>query len=381
MQTVKDIDFSILDTVLKKTISAVEQSKEQIFDIAESARSESHNLRMELETIKRDVSQIINQTDSLESKFRASRQRLVEVSSGFHLYTEADIKDAYEKSSQIQIDLSVSREKEINLRKRRDDLERRVRNITETIEKADTMMTQIGAVLGYLTGDLGEFCVALESAQHRQMLGLQVIQGQEEERKRVARDIHDGPAQSMANIMIRTEIAEKMMEQGRIQEVKRELADLKETARNTLGEVRKIIFDLRPMTLDDLGLIPTLRKYLQDYERQYQLETNLSTIGQEKRLEPMVEVAIFRMVQEALNNAGKHSKANRVQIKMEYMKDKIQIVVQDDGIGFDQHDKTDRPHFGIMGMKERIKLIDGKLEITTAKGQGTRLLFTIPINR
>jgi two-component system, NarL family, sensor histidine kinase DegS len=135
------------------------------------------------------------------------------------------------------------------------------------------------------------------------------------------------------------------------------------------------------MTLDDLGLIPTLRKYLQDYESRYQLETSLNTIGQETRLEPMVEVAIFRMVQEALNNAGKHSKANRVQIKMEYMKDKILIVVQDDGVGFEQHDKTDRPHFGIMGMKERIKLIDGNLQIISAKGQGTRLLFTIPINR
>ncbi|HJV47291.1 MAG TPA: sensor histidine kinase [Bacillota bacterium] len=376
-----DLDFSILDSVLKKAITAVESSKEQIFDIAEEARDESYSIQQELEKIKREVSEIIFQTDTLDRQFRLSRARLVEVSSNFRKYTEEDVRQAYEKSSQLQVDLLMSREKEMNLRKRRDDLDRRLRNLANTIEKAENMMTQIGVVLGYLTGDLGEFCVALESAQQRQMLGLQVIQTQEEERKRVARDIHDGPAQSMANLMIRTEIAEKMLERGLIEDVRKELVELKETVRNTLADVRKIIFDLRPMALDDLGLVPTLRKYLEDFGNRYQMETELITMGKEVRFEPMVEVVIFRMVQEGLNNAGKHSKAKNIQIKIEYLPERTTVVVRDDGVGFEHQDRTDRPHFGIMGMTERMKLIDGTLNIHSVIGTGTRLVFTIPVNR
>ncbi|MEW9673299.1 sensor histidine kinase [Ammoniphilus sp. 3BR4] len=374
-------DFTQLDSVLKKTIQAVEGSKEQIFGIAEGARDESQDLRHELEQIKREVTLVIQQTDELEQKFKWSRKRLVEVSRNFQEYGEEDIKKSYEVASQIQVELSLSREKEINLRNRRDELERRLKNLTDTLDKADNLMTQISVVLGFLTGDLGDFSTAMETAQQRQMLALQIIQAQEEERKRVARDIHDGPAQSMANIVIRSEIAERILAQGRIDDVRTELKELKTTVRNTLAEVRKIIFDLRPMALDDLGLVPTLRKYVEDFGQRYQVASDLVTLGTEERLPTTVKVVIFRLIQEALNNAGKHSKAKQVKVKLEFRKDQVTGLVQDDGVGFEHFEKTEQPQFGIMGMKERMKLLEGKLEIQSATGQGTRVAFTIPIDR
>jgi len=372
------LDFSTLDSVLKKTIEAVETSKVQVFDIAENARHECYSTRSELERLKREVAATIHETDELDREFRISRQRLVEVSRDFTRYTEKDIKEAYEKSSEMQVALSVSREKEMNLRKRRDDLERRMRNLTTTVDKADQMMTQIGVVLGYLNGDLGNIVNAVESAQQRQQLGLQVIQAQEEERKRVARDIHDGPAQSMANVVIRTEIAQRILEQGKVDEAKQELRELRETVKNTLGEVRKIIFDLRPMALDDLGLIPTLRKYLDNFKQRYPIQTELVTSGPERRLDTAKEVVIFRMVQEALNNVVKHSQAENVKITLSFGTDQVQVEVKDDGVGFEHKAQTDRPQFGIMGMRERMKLINGRLNLESASGKGTRVIFTIP---
>lgn len=374
-------DFTQLDSVLKKTIQAMEGSKDQIFGIAEGARDESQDISHELEQIKQEVTLVIQHTDELEQKFKWSRQRLVEVSRNFQEYGEEDIKKSYEVASQIQVQLSLSREKEINLRNRRDELERRLKNLTDTLDKADNLMTQISVVLGFLTGDLGDFSTAIETAQQRQMLALQIIQAQEEERKRVARDIHDGPAQSMANIVIRSEIAERILAQGRIDDVRTELKELKTTVRNTLAEVRKIIFDLRPMALDDLGLVPTLRKYVEDFGQRYQVASDLVTLGTEERLPTTVKVVIFRLIQEALNNAGKHSKAKQVKVKLEFRKDQVTGLVQDDGVGFEHFEKTEQPQFGIMGMKERMKLLEGKLEIQSAPGQGTRVAFTIPIDR
>lgn len=375
------IDLTHLDVVLKKTIAAVESSKEQIFGIAENARVETLGTREELERIKKDVLLIINQTDELERRFRLSRERLVEVSRNFNQYGEAEIQRIYEQASQWQAELSVSREKERNLRTRRDELERRLKNLTDTIDKAEDLMTQIGVVLGYLTGDLGNFSKKVESAQQRQMFAMQIIQAQEEERKRVARDIHDGPAQSMANIVIRSEIAERILGQGKIEEAKEELRSLKETVRMTLGEVRKIIFDLRPMALDDLGIVPTLKKYVEDFSRRSQIDAELVTIGREERLPSSVVVVIFRLIQEAINNAGKHSQAKNLQVKLEFGAEKITGVVKDDGVGFEHIDQTGTPQFGIMGMKERINLLDGKLDIHSSKGKGTRVVFSIPINR
>jgi two-component system, NarL family, sensor histidine kinase DegS len=375
------VQASMLDTVLKKTVSAVEQSKLQIFDITENARSETMQTSLELAEIRAEVKQTIDRTDELERLFRGARQRLVEVSRDFHRFAEADIRSAYEMTSQLQVELSLSREKEQNLRRRRDDLERRLRNLREMIGKAENLMTQIGAVLGFLTGDLGSLSSALESAQQRQLFGAKIIQAQEEERKRVARDIHDGPAQSMAHVVLQSDLAEKLLNQNKIEDAKIELRSLKETVRNTLSDVRKIIFDLRPMALDDLGLVPTLRKYMEEYENRYQLATEFTIFGREQRLAAPQEVAVFRLIQEALHNIRKHAKARRAQVKLDFQPKSLTVIVQDDGIGFEQDlEHTELEHFGMMGMKERIQLLGGKLEIESVKGRGTKVWFIIPLS-
>ncbi len=378
----QEIDVSLLDGVIKKTVAAVESSKEQIFEIAESARREALAMQREIQEVKLEIADVIDRVDKLELKSRQARVRLAQVSRNFHSYTEEDIRVAYEEANQVQIDLSLARERESNLRRRRDDLERRLRNLEETIARAEGLMAQMGVVLGYLTGDLSKVDEALETARQTQLMGLKIIQAQEEERKRVAREIHDGPAQSMANLVLRTELVEIMLKNERLQEAQAELGELKEMVRLSLADVRRIIFDLRPMALDDLGLVPTIQKYIQTFEERTGLTVDLVVFGKEQELESSVKAALFRLVQECLNNVAKHAQARFVQVKVEFQDESIFLVVRDDGVGFvvSQTERTGQS-FGIIGMKERTQLLQGKMEIVSAPKQGTKVFFQIPLKK
>ncbi|WP_369345621.1 sensor histidine kinase [Caldalkalibacillus mannanilyticus] len=247
------VNIGTLDLVIEKTIQTVEESKHQIFEIAEQARSECMHLKAEIESIKNEVLLIIEKGDKLDMRLKKSRFHLSEVSQNFLLYSEEDIRNAYEEANQLQLEYSLLQEKEKQLRTRRDEMQLRLRNLEQTVEKAEALTTQIGVVLDYLSGDIRQASQALEDVQEQQLIGLKVIQAQEEERKRVAREIHDGPAQSLANVTLRTELIEKILMQDEIERAKEELNSLKTMLRDSIADVRRIIFDLRPMALDDLG--------------------------------------------------------------------------------------------------------------------------------
>ena len=193
-------------------------------------------------------------------------------------------------------------------------------------------------------------------------LEFRIIQAQEEERKRLSRDIHDGPAQMLANVLIRSGLIEKTFVEKGPQLAFDELADLKEMVRNALYEVRRIIYDLRPMALDDLGLIPTLKKYLstiEEYEKN--VEIHFQNSGQEQRFQTDFEVSVFRLVQESVSNALKHGKSKDIWVKIEWLRDIMNIIIKDNGQGFDQKEVKDKS-FGLIGMRERIDLLKGEYD-------------------
>lgn len=371
-----------INRVIAKAIQVMEDSKYQIYEICETARTELEALEKELEQVLQETIQTIDKVDQLEMDYRRARIRLTEVSRDFVTYTEQDIKTAYEKATQIQLDLMFYREKETYLKSRRDDLQQRVRNIESSIERAEMISSQINVVHEYLSGDLSQVTRMIESAKTRQMIGLKIILAQEEERKRIAREIHDGPAQSLANIVLRTEIAERMLLKKEFEMVQEELIDLKSQVRSGLEELRKIIFNLRPMALDDLGLVPTLRKFVQDFEEKSKIHTIFELIGKEIRMPSAMEAAIYRLVQEAFSNVSKHANATYVSLEISYNPKIITLTIKDNGVGF-QVGIVDQPasrnsHFGLIGMKERVELVEGRMDIDSNIGQGTKIMIEIP---
>ncbi|GIP35588.1 sensor histidine kinase [Paenibacillus sp. J2TS4] len=374
-----------IDRVIKSAIHVMESSKYKIFEISESARNELEALNRELQQVIEETTLTIHQVDKLELDYRRSRIRLTEVSRDFHRFTEEDIRIAYEAATQLQLQLTIYREKEYHLKMRRDDLQKRIRSVERQVERAETLVSQMNVVLEYLSGDLNQVTRMLESAKNRQMLGLKIIMAQEEERKRIAREIHDGLAQTMAHVVLRTEIAERMLTQQYFDSVKEELSDLKGQVRDGLEEVRKMIFNLRPMALDDLGLIPTLHKFVQDFEEKSKIRTRFELAGREKRLPTEMEVAVYRLIQEAFSNVLKHANASFISLTITFQKQMVQIVVKDNGNGFNVEEMESKMmvgnnHFGLIGMKERVDLLEGRIDIDSSKEGGTKITMLIPIN-
>jgi len=375
----KAIDIHKLESIFDNMVNMMDQSKNDIFTISEQSRQNYDEMRKELVIIKEDISRVITEGDYLEDMTRHSRRRLADVSKNFLNYSEEEVRQAYEVANDLLIRLSINRMEEKQLRVRRDELERRIAALLETIEKADHLVNQVTTVITYLTSDLKKVGEALETARQKQEFAIQIIQAQEDERKRLSRDIHDGPAQMLANVLLRSGLIEKTFVEKGPSSALSELTQLKEMVRNALYEVRRIIYDLRPMALDDLGLIPTLRKYLatvMEYEKGTII--HFMNNGQERRFESNIEVAIFRLVQESVNNALKHGNSRDVWVKIEWLRDTMNIVIKDNGQGFDQSE-TKEKSFGIIGMRERIELLKGEMKIMSAAGNGTTVLFRIPL--
>ena len=370
-----------LNEIIKNTVDVIEKSKKEIFDIAENARAECRHIEDELYLVRNKTLEIIRQVDELKLQEIESRQRLMTVSKNIKDFKEEDIRIAYDRAKDLQIQFVIKQNEEQQLIHRRNDLERRLKLSKETTVKAESLVSKVGVAMGYLSGGLMDLSERLDDIREKQTLGIKIIKAQEEERKRVAREIHDGPAQLMANLVIKTELCEKLLDRNPAQ-VKVELNSLKELARISLKDVRKIIYDLRPMSLDDLGLIPTVQRFISNYMDETGQNVELHVFGEPVALAPIVELASFRIIQEALNNVKKHAAANNVHVKLEFTKKSIKLVVSDNGKGFDKGNVKSQDidgGYGLLSMKERVDLLNGSLDVISMPGKGTKIFASIPL--
>lgn len=386
MQTGQNIKYmvgtqmskEVLDNVIKKMTEVVEESQEEILKISEQTEKEYLSIQEELVKIKILVNEHIEKSDLLESKVRASRKRLSEVSKQFGKHNEYKIKRIYDETHSLQTEFLIVEKEEQTLRQKRDELERRLVQLEETLDRANSLGQKVSVISSFLQADFKEVNEYLKSAQEKQQIGLKIIEAQEKERKRISREIHDGPAQSLANILLRSEIIELSLRNRNIDEALYEMQAFRENIRQSLQEVRRIIYDLRPMTLDDLGLFPTIRKHISSVSKYNNIDIDLTLRGEEKRLPSQYEVALFRLIQESLQNAIKHSNASLIKVLLEVHKDRISLSIDDNGVGFEPEEGEKENSYGIIGMKERVELLEGEINIQSKINEGTTIEVTIP---
>ncbi|MGM0437003.1 MAG: sensor histidine kinase [Bacillota bacterium] len=367
-----------LDEILEKTIETLDSSKKEIFSISESSRKEMEKIKEKISEVNNDIEKVISEINELEKENRKARLKLMEVSKKFDEYSEAEVKEVYERAEDTSVEIAVLQEKEEQLKNRRSDLEDRLLSVKNTFEKAENLVSKVSVVKKYLYGELSDLSEQFDDLQQKQDLAFKVIEAQEEERKRVAREIHDGPAQSIANLVFRVELAQKMMDKDK-EKAKEELKTLKDMVRYSVKDVRKIIYDLRPMSLDDLGLIPTIRRYIEKFEEQTNLEVELKVLGNSKNIPKTHEITIFRIIQEALNNVHKHAEASQCDLKIEFTNNNINVLVVDNGLGF-EIDEVDEGKYGLINMRERCELINAKMNISSDKS-GTRISIRAPLKQ
>lgn len=250
----------------------------------------------------------------------------------------------------------------------------------EIDEEEQELLTAIGSQMAVAVENARLYAEVQHKEQLRGELLKKAITVQEEERKRIARELHDDTSQALTALLY---AAEEGMEMSDLAEVKEMLGGMRELAVCTLDGVHKLIFDLRPTMLDHLGLVPALRWFAQS-----RLEpTGMRVVIQEKsvprRLPTEVETALFRVVQETVNNIARHAAARNAQISFDFGDEAVTVEVEDDGIGFDMIELTLSPDsgrgLGLMGMQERIDVLDGEIEIISAPGYGTHVYIRVPI--
>jgi two-component system sensor histidine kinase DegS len=209
----------------------------------------------------------------------------------------------------------------------------------------------------------------------------QIIAAQEEERRMITRQIHDGPAQGLSNFILQAEIALRLLDIDQ-QKAREEIANLQQTAGATFSQLRDFIFDLRPMMLDDLGLIPTIRRYVDAIQEKSGMNINLVVTGSERRLESHREVLIFRAIQDALANVRDYAKATQAKITVDLGERLVRTTIEDNGTGFDPQTMNNVEDMGqgsgLRKLRDRINMVGGSIDVQSNPGQGSRIVFSIP---
>ena len=369
----------LLREAFQNTVEAMENSKGQIFEIYENTKNDVESARVMLKELKEETANLPDEVDVLLHCEQQEKQRLVKVSSNFANYSEDKIRASYEAVKDVQVRLALVKEKEFQSRRQRDRLEIRLRGMEQTLLMAERLATKLGTVVGYLTSQISNVVAQMDIASKNKFLGVQIIKAQEDERLRVSREIHDGPAQEMANLIYQASICERLVD-TRPEEAKAGLQELRRQIRTCLADVRQIIFDMRPMSLDDLGLVPALRQLVSKLEERKVLKTDFQVNGKERALEKHVEVTLFRIIQEGLNNIHRHAGVSEGRLRLLFSPNDLSILISDEGRGFDMEETeemrksgTGNGHFGILGMEERAKLIGASLNVISNPGEGTKI--------
>ncbi len=372
-------EFSQLDQVLLQVVNTLEKGRSDIFDIAEESSHQAARLELELQEMNAETSRVIDEVQNQEKLERFARLRLMEVSQNFRSYSESDIKKSYETARELQLKLLDLRQTEMYLRRRRDELGRQLKKFQAINKKADKFLGTTSMALKILQGNVEKINDTLEDAQRSKQIGLWILESQETERRKIARELHDGPAQAMASMLIRLDFVQHLWKDD-VNRIHDELDNIKQMSKESLDDIRRIMFDLKPALIHEEKFYNTLLDYFSDYQSKYDFKIDFRLFGEKKKYDVSLESALFRLVQEAITNVRKHAGVNQALVKIEDNGKTLTVVIKDEGKGFDPQKADEyRESFGIIGMKERVQLLRGELQIISQPGAGTQVIITVPL--
>ena len=338
-------------------------------EFLEQVRSEFEHVQRE----KREIGLLIEQSKAEVDRW-AQRQSNVtnqmrQLQQHFDTVPRNDIKQTYDAALDAQQKLFTMRGQLEKLQSEQDNLERYGKTLQDVLTAlGDVAPDDVPGGPGKLGGTESEIV-------------MRIIDAQESERQRMSKSMHDGPAQSLTNFVLQAEIVQRLFdsnpEQARI-----ELHNLKAAATTTFQRVREFITELRPMMLDDLGLAPTIRRYVKGFEEKSGVQTTLTITGEERRFESHREVVAFRAIQELLTNIREHAQCSQARVTLNLEEGQVRTMVEDNGRGFDVAAvmaSQENKHLGLRTLKEKVELLGGRLHIESKAGEGTQALVELPI--
>jgi len=332
-----------------------------------AVRQEYEQVSRELEEIKLLVRQASTEYDRANGRKNQAITRVREMEARLETFARQEIRSTYLAANEAEMRVFMMQEQRDRFQDKQRVFERYQRSLLQvlnTLLRLQEERQRSGA----------EADPALASLTR-------IVQTQEQLRRRIAQQLHDGPAQALANVVLSAEICERAMERDQAR-AREELLNLKNSVSTTLQETRKFIFELRPMTLDDLGLVPTLRRYTQEMANKSGMQIMFSMRGPEQRLPSQIEVSLFRIAQEALGNVVTHARARQALVTFAIHEQGATLTIEDDGQGFHVEEAMaevqGRRTVGLPSMLERAEMLGTRLQVESMPGQGTKIELTVP---
>jgi len=344
----------------------VENSWDQFTDFC---RLGSEQVQREL----REIDLLIQQTASEVDRFVQTNARAVarvrQMESTFDTVPRDDIRKTYDT-------LIENQQRLFTMRGQLEKLQSDQRNLTRIAELYNK-------VLGFAPPE-----VAMDQPgsqddgkDNTQAMVISIIEAQEQERLRLSRQMHDGPAQSLTNLVLQAEICERLLDRDP-ERARHELGELKKSVVNAFKTVKVFIFDLRPMMLDDLGLVPTMRRYVEGITNEGFTGLTLKVTGKDRRLAPHKEITIFRVIQALIHIAREQDQATNIVTHLNIEDDEVRMTMEDNGVGFEIDETLTSPdavRLNLPTLRERIEMLNGTIRFASAPGKGLRVSLRLPV--
>ena len=345
-----------------------EEEKSPLEGLIEESRIEYEQVQLELREIDVLIKQSTSEVEKLAQRNAQITNRVKQIEATFDTVPRQDIREAYQAFQDAQKRLFMMRGQLEKLQSDQQNLQR--------------YAEQLGRLLEATEGFFGEQPKGPIGIETAQPAVVRVIEAQEHERQYLVRQMHDGPAQALTNLILQAEICERLFGKD-VNRAREELANLREAVTVTFQKVRSFMFDLRPMMLDDLGLIPTLRKYVEGFQEKSSIPANLTISGQDRRLASHYEVTIFRVIQELMTNAWDHAHCSSIDVSLDINNNWVRASVEDNGSGFDvdqvMQAAEDNKAIGLFTLRERVEMLGGQLHLDSSIGRGTKISLEIPV--
>jgi two-component system sensor histidine kinase DegS len=320
----------------------------------------------QLDEIKRqskEVRSLIDQSrsevDKMKQRQTAEAMRLKQIQSSFDSVPREDIRKAYESTM---------------------DAQQRLFSGSGQLEKLSAQLGVLDPFAQFLEKVHDSLRISqpdVKSGPAPKSMVIRVVEAQESERLRLSRLMHDGPAQVLSNFILQVEIAGRLFEIDPVR-AKEELNTLKVSANSAFQRIRNFIFDLRPMMLDDLGLVPTIRRYLDASKEQGQQEITFTFTGTERRMPNHIEVVLFRAIQQLVALARDPGQASKIKVTLDIDETNAKAVLEHDGKLLDEKAGGQEDPYSLAPLRERVEMLGGTFEYTTQAGQGTYVLVQLP---
>ncbi len=332
-------------------------------------RSGGEQIQNELKEIDMLIQQTASEVDRFVQANARAVARVRQVESSFDTVPREDIRKSYTT-------LVENQQRLFTMRGQLEKLQSDQHNLTRIAEL-------YSKVVGFAPPEVVAESepTANDDKDATQAMVISIIEAQEQERLRLSRQMHDGPAQSLTNLVLQAEICERLFDRD-AERARTELGELKKSVINAFKTVKVFIFDLRPMMLDDLGLVPTMRRYVEGITDEGFTGLTLKVTGKDRRLAPHKEVTIFRVIQALIHLAREQDQATSIVVHLNIEDDEVHVTMEDNGIGFEIDGtlgSADAARLNLPTLRERIEMLNGSIHFSSTPGQGMHVSFQLPV--